>query len=185
LEVSLVDLGSGLFAPTAGNSFTILTATGGISGTFDQLLLPGGFQWNVAYGANNVVLSVTAVGLAGDFNGDNKVDAADYVVWRNGPANMDDYVAWKTNFGAGMGSGAGVTTSVRNSAVPEPAGGVLLIVAAIWTRCSRFRCAKPQARRNAKAPATLYSFLPAPCSLPITPPVRCGALTRHGSSWPT
>src|SRR6266480_2637010 len=58
------------------------SATQGVNGQFETLLLPTGFQWNVAYGATNVVLSVTGIGLDGDFNGDNKVDMADYVVWR-------------------------------------------------------------------------------------------------------
>src|SRR5207253_11491905 len=38
----------------------------------------------------------------GDFNGDGRVDAADYVVWRkaNGPAA--NYDLWRTNFGVGI-----------------------------------------------------------------------------------
>jgi hypothetical protein len=68
-------------------------------------------------------------GLLGDFNDDDKVDAADYVVWRkNEVANAalpnDDGLAtqserfdlWRANFGnMTMGGGSGV------GAVPEPA----------------------------------------------------------------
>lgn len=74
--------------------------------------------------------------IAGDYNGDGSVDAADYTVWRNslgqtgaglaadgtGPAGEPDnvvdeldYVYWRSHFGSGGGSGqAGAT------AVPEP-----------------------------------------------------------------
>ncbi len=38
LRVSLVDLGSGLFAPQAGNTFDIISAAGGISGQFSSFL---------------------------------------------------------------------------------------------------------------------------------------------------
>ncbi len=72
----------------------------------------------------------------GDYNGNNVVDAADYVVWRemlgqavamngdgadgnrNGTVDPDDYNVWRMNFGrvfAGAASGAG-----QVAAVPEP-----------------------------------------------------------------
>ncbi len=60
-------------------------------------------------------------GLAGDFNGDGKVDAADYVSWRTGnsPNNgsIADYNTWRGNFGATAGSGS----LAGGPAVPEPA----------------------------------------------------------------
>jgi hypothetical protein len=143
LEVSLADLGGGLFAPSVGNTFTILTAAEGIVGTFDQRVLPTGYQWDVTYGMNSVVLEVIGLGLAGDFNGDGTVDAADYTVWRDhlgdpdesalngngdGLSGVDpgDYVLWKSNFGTTSGSGAGTP-----AAVPEPASCALLIVCAL------------------------------------------------------
>lgn len=125
LEVSLADLGSGLFAPSVGNAFTILTATAGVNGTFDQLHLPDGFLWNIAYNATSVVLSVTGIGLGGDFNLDGKVDAADYVAWRNGAAIPSEFNVWRTNFGkTAPGAGASLQT-----AVPEPTAGLLAIMA--------------------------------------------------------
>lgn len=57
--------------------------------------------------------------LPGDFTGDGKVDTADYVDWRNGPAAPADYQTWRANFGTGAGAAAGVV------AVPEPASLVL------------------------------------------------------------
>jgi hypothetical protein len=62
-----------------------------------------------------------ALSLAGDYDGNNRVDAADYVVWRKDPASFGDaggYEAWQSNFGASIGSGRG---SQSESAVPEPA----------------------------------------------------------------
>jgi pectate lyase len=77
--------------------------------------------------------------LAGDYNDDGTVDAADYTVWRDaitsgaellneteslGIVDTDDYAAWKANFGAVGGSGGGA-----NASVPEPHLGILLLVA--------------------------------------------------------
>jgi hypothetical protein len=67
--------------------------------------------------------------LAGDFNADGKVDAADYVVWRKDPtAHGGDpagYNTWRTNFGAPAGSG-----SLAGTAVPEP-GTLIQFVGAV------------------------------------------------------
>jgi hypothetical protein len=63
--------------------------------------------------------------LAGDFNGDGKVDAADYVVWRKGAASQTDYDTWRMNFGAPAGSG-----SLAGAAVPEP-GTLIQLLAAV------------------------------------------------------
>lgn len=123
LEVSLVDAGSGVFMPSVGNTFTILTAAEGVQGTFDDLQLPAGFTWNVMYGANSVTLSVTGLGLAGDFNGDGAVDTSDYIVWRRSGGNLPEYNDWRTNFGrTSAGAGSAVVAAV---AVPEPGGIVL------------------------------------------------------------
>jgi hypothetical protein len=62
-------------------------------------------------------------GLAGDYNGNGTVDAADYVVWRDGPAAPDGYTLWRANFGAGGGV-AGAA-----SAVPEPATSAAALTA--------------------------------------------------------
>ena len=51
------------FMPAAGNEFKILSAVGGISGTFDTIAadlpsLGGGLSWKIEYSANDVLLSV-------------------------------------------------------------------------------------------------------------------------------
>jgi hypothetical protein len=61
--------------------------------------------------------------LPGDFNVDGKVDAADYVHWRNGPADPADYQIWSANFGTGL------SASSQVASVPEPAGWLLALLA--------------------------------------------------------
>ena len=80
--------------------------------------------------------------LVGDYNGDGKVDAADYTVWRDtfgsttdlrangdnngasqGVIDQADYLAWVQNFGAIQAAGSAAT-------VPEPASIALLMFAA-------------------------------------------------------
>jgi len=133
LQVSLADLGGGLYRPNVGDMFNIITTGEGVIGQFDNLNLPAGFQWDVDYRPNDVVLSVVGLGLAGDFNGDGAVNAADYVVWRKSGGTWEQYQAWRSNFGQtslGFGSATIVATSV-----PEPASWTLLLWAALIAAC--------------------------------------------------
>jgi hypothetical protein len=83
---------------------------------------------------------VEAAALAGDYNNDGIVSAADYTVWRNnlgaaalpfnetaslGIVDEADYQIWKDNFGATLENNGGGSA---NNAVPEPASIVLLLV---------------------------------------------------------
>jgi hypothetical protein len=89
----------------------------------------------------------TDVTASGDFNLDGTVDAADYVVWRNGLGTtytQDDYNVWRTHFGQTAGSGAagyplGASADLQSAAVPEPATLVLLILAALGVVFHRHR----------------------------------------------
>ncbi len=81
-------------------------------------------------------------GLAGDYNGDGKVDTADYVAWRqtvgqtgiglaadgsgNGAIDQSDYETWRNNFG-NTSAGAGAAASLI-AAVPEPTTGVPMAI---------------------------------------------------------
>jgi GH35 family endo-1,4-beta-xylanase len=92
-------------------------------------------------------------GVTGDYNGDGKVSAADYTVWRdtygsttdlrangddsNSVIDDDDYQVWLDNFGMVQASGSGA--SATSAAVPEPATAVLLLMAALAWRCSAAR----------------------------------------------
>ena len=141
LQVTLVNS----FAPSAGQSFEILTATGGVSQTFQQLLLPAlapGLEWDLSYGSRSVLLQVISTVLPGDYNRDGLVDAADYVVWRkaagqqvtpgtgadgnnDGWVDDGDFSVWKSNFGNMLAGGA----AADDSAVPEP--GIMMLAASM------------------------------------------------------
>jgi hypothetical protein len=88
-------------------------------------------------------------GLTGDFNGNGTVDAADYVLWRNGDAlqneggvtpgsaTPEDYQTWRTNFGKSGGGAAGLV-----AAVPEPGAAALVAIAMCiiaWSRSAARR----------------------------------------------
>jgi hypothetical protein len=87
-----------------------------------------------------------AVGLAGDFNNDAKVDAADYATWRknetanaalpndNGLATQAArYALWHSNFGNPPGAGSGLS----GGEVPEPTSVGLLLVGVVVGRLAR------------------------------------------------
>ncbi len=106
----------------------------------DGLSQPAGIWGAVGSGAPFSSARITGAGrlqvttfirppLAGDFNADGVVDAADYVVWRNGlhvTYTDADYNIWRTNFGSTSGSGA---SSSAAAAVPEPYSLFLLLLA--------------------------------------------------------
>ncbi len=144
LRVKLIDLGDGVFAPQAGNSFSVLVAFQGAGDYFDAFdlpVLPPGLAWRIGPGDLTVYLKVIAIGQAGDFNNDGSVDAADYVVWRNalgthlplanetaspGNVDQDDYQVWRENFGATSTSGLGNLANV-----PEPTTIALIALAIV------------------------------------------------------
>ena len=80
-------------------------------------------------------------GVQGDYNNNGIVDAADYVLWRNGGPLLNDpsagvqatdYDFWRSRFGANTGAGSG-------AAVPEPACALLLVISVAafgWRRRS-------------------------------------------------
>jgi phospholipase/lecithinase/hemolysin len=73
----------------------------------------------------------------GDFNNDGSVDAADYVVWRDGLGTTrvpDEYDEWRANFGNSTGAVAVAGTV----AVPEPATLALIAVAAALLVARRY-----------------------------------------------
>ncbi len=91
----------------------------------------------------NVEARVDIVGYDfGDYDRSGAVNSDDYVLWRNtfglmgadlaadgnGDESVDaaDYVLWRDKFGLGVGCGADASIV---GAVPEPASGLLLIVA--------------------------------------------------------
>jgi autotransporter-associated beta strand protein len=139
------------FAPAIGNSFDILDWAS-LSGTFHTLQLPAldaNLMWNSwqLYSAG-----VLSVGLAGDYNLNGIVDAADYVVWRNsqgqiggglaadgngnGQIDSGDLDVWRAHFGQTAGSGAGASA---NATVPEPTTAMLMLIMGLLAICSHRR----------------------------------------------
>jgi hypothetical protein len=99
---------------------------------------------NVGNAAPARFVQFTAVGIAGDFNNDGKVDAGDYATWRKNSSNASlpndnglatqaaRYGLWRANFGKPSGAGAG---GVSGATVPEPTAiglaglGILAVLA--------------------------------------------------------
>ena len=89
--------------------------------------------------------------VPGDYNGNDVVDAADYVLWRKTvsptPANFRnevaslgtidaaDYTAWRARFGNNSAPGSGLT----NGSVPEPTSSLLLVLAMCLRYAARNR----------------------------------------------
>jgi hypothetical protein len=121
----------------------------------DSTLLAGGFSqslgnlYNTSIDAQDLVLEYHLVGtptsllvrgnvnylvggVPGDFNNDNKVNAADYVLWRKNPGafgGAGGYATWRANFGSPPGSGSSLGGP---AAVPEPAVLSLVLIAGLF-----------------------------------------------------
>lgn len=100
-----------------------------------------------AYKQGVIVPQLAAPRLAGDYNGDGSVDAADYTTWRDqlgsdvallnetatlGSVTIEDYDVWKGNFGTSGAGGSAVAAPV-----PEPSSILLLLCAPAFVFCSR------------------------------------------------
>jgi hypothetical protein len=148
----LINVGTDVNLPATGQVTVNLTNAGGmgagtiplidytgtLNGSFSTLALgtqPSGFTYSLINNTANtsIDLQITAApGLPGDYNNNGSVDAADYVLWRNGgplvnevadvgTVSPQDYTEWRSRFGnTGSGSGLG------GPAVPEPTALVLL-----------------------------------------------------------
>jgi hypothetical protein len=85
--------------------------------------------------------------LAGDFNGDGVVEAADYVIWRKNDSSQTGYDTWRANFGRTTASGSDATGAASAAAVPEPAGLVIMLTASLagfYRRWYRHRRRRPK-----------------------------------------
>jgi hypothetical protein len=152
IQISQFDPGdAGTFNIKSGSTINLANGTNAVSqytGGFSANFL----RWtgdNVSGGTRGFSVDGFSVRLAGvppaqegDYNTNGKVDAADYVLWRNtlgysvvpfsfsdgggnGTIDSEDFGVWRTRFGQGIGA-AGTGTSV-----PEPATIVLLITAGL------------------------------------------------------
>jgi hypothetical protein len=122
------------------------------SGLLEVGVWAGTYSGGTANGTARFDWAEIVLGVpAGDFNEDDVIDAADYIVWRkqmggqvtpwsgadgngDGQVNQLDYEVWRRNFGMtipDVGSGA------ESTAVPEPGSFRFLLVAAAGLRLNR------------------------------------------------
>lgn len=162
LVVSLLDD----FVPQLGDTFEIITASEGLAGTFATETFAAfdpNLEITAIYGAQSVQLAV-APALAGDYNADGVVDAADYAVWRDslgGTSNLaadgdrsgtideGDYTVWRANYG--VTSSAAASSTATNPA-PEPTSLMLLSLGAMATGARRMQNRRHPRRRHAPGP---------------------------------
>ncbi len=139
LAVSLVDAGNGMFTPSIGNTFSILTASQGITGQFANVSLPqlpSDLAWRVDYLANSVRLDVL---YSADLNQDGIVDARDYVLLRSRNGSVADYQNFRSHFGMTVTLAGGSDAFGSSTAVPEPSTMLLIGIAAAFGACRRSR----------------------------------------------
>lgn len=91
-----------------------------VGGSVDQPNNSAAAQWLSSF--------VSAPALAGDFNQDGVINAADYTVWRDnvgGQFEAADYATWAQHYGATL-------ANPNPTAVPEPGSTALLSAGALW-----------------------------------------------------
>jgi Asp-tRNA(Asn)/Glu-tRNA(Gln) amidotransferase A subunit family amidase/uncharacterized protein YjbI with pentapeptide repeats len=93
------------------------------------------YTWDLSklYTTGEVTLSAVPA-IPGDFNTNGIVDAADYVVWRNGLGTTyteNDYDVWRAKFGLTAPAAGEASVNASLPGVSEPAGAILLMLGAI------------------------------------------------------
>lgn len=166
----------GDYQPAEGATFDLIDWTGAKSGFFASLSLPtlsDGLTWDLSLLESDGILSVMAAAppvLVGDYNNDGRVDAGDYVRWRNAlagigtienetesPGEVDelDYAAWKGNYGAPFEGSGGLAG--RTSAVPEP-GGLAFVLSAAGALATGLRNRRSRLRGRRSSDARMIGF---------------------------
>lgn len=142
LEFSNADTIHSLYVNGGLQVYGVWGAIGNASATYHSSLITG-----------PGLLQVTAGNVVGDYNNDGVVDSSDFVAWRRfsgaatlpnrdpnntGPVGAADYLAWRAHYGQTAIAGSG---SLFAGEVPEPASGILVVLAVV-TCCVR-RSRKP------------------------------------------
>lgn len=122
-----IDLEANVNETVGGLVLNGITQT--VLGTYGSSTSLATFKNDAFFSGLGMITLAAPPGVAGDYNGNGVVDAADYVVWRNGgplqnevasvtpgTVTAEDYDAWRARFGNISASGSG-----SGAAVPEPA----------------------------------------------------------------
>lgn len=125
-------------ASQVGRTIQVFDWTGvSPAGQFDVV---SPYTWDLSQLMTSGEVTLLSVGLPGDFNGDNLVDAADYNQWKqkfgsvgdfgadgndDSVVNAADYTIWRNNFGRGSAT----STLLAPDAVPEPTSMLLFVTA--------------------------------------------------------
>jgi hypothetical protein len=143
---------------SSGGQWTLRTGSSGTSYLSNSITSAGPYTLDLAIGAaatagtypivvefagdgplgisTDFNLIISSAGIPGDYNSNGVVDAADYVLWRNGgplqneietqgTVDAADYTAWRAHFGNTSGAGALV---VVLESIPEPATVLLAVL---------------------------------------------------------
>jgi hypothetical protein len=119
-------------ASQVGRTFDLFDWTG--VNPIGQFQIASPYTWDLTnlYTTGEITLTAVA-GMAGDFNQNGVVDAADYVVWRYGFGTTythEHYNTWRTNFGATIVAGSAAALPL-SATVPEPANVALICVGVV------------------------------------------------------
>ena len=146
------------FSPGLGDMFTIISADGGVTGTFDTTSIPvlsGGLSLDLVYHPTFVALEVISNLLLGDANNDNQVTGADLVIVQQNFGNVDPNMPTDGLFigdanDDGKVTGAdliivqqnfGNTLAPVGAEVPEPTSACLLTLVGLGAMARRRRVA--------------------------------------------
>jgi hypothetical protein len=125
-----------------GDQRTVIALSNGM--TPDQFNDAGqlAFWAQLSGGLEGIFVATLPGSLPGDFNQDATVDAADYVVWRDGLGTVytqEDYNIWRNNFGRMLAS-VGTNGAEGFASAPEPASALLLLSALVAASLAPRRC---------------------------------------------
>ncbi len=130
LDLSLI----GGYVPVLGDTLNILSATGGIVGSFGSIVQPASMPADLMFDVNNLgsILQLEVVDIpsfTADFDMDGDVDEFDLAQWEgdyggpgsdangDGTSNGTDFLAWQQQNGSGV---APIAAFAAAAAVPEP-----------------------------------------------------------------
>lgn len=98
----------------SGDTIVLATANSIVGDFFNSQIEADGFLWDINVIGNEIVVTNTGMlstGILGDFNGDGRVDARDFLEWQRDPT-IGDLADWTANYGLPISSNVSI--------VPEP-----------------------------------------------------------------